>query len=82
MIRMFTTKKAFGLLAVLLALILVLNIVTPALPEAVKEAFSAVTHDYTLKVGDKPAAKASDKKEVAYDNGNILIVRPDEGRIV
>ena len=71
--RMLTMKKAFGLLAVLLALIMVLNIVTPALPEAIMEAFSAATHDYTLKVGDKPAAKASDKKEVAYDNGNILI---------
>ena len=88
-------KKTFGILSVLLALTIAVNAVTPAMSVTLQNVFSQKpqtaslndsfidsSEDYTVTDGQTANGKASTQKEVAYENGKILIVRPDEGRIV
>ncbi len=77
MVRMLITKKALGITALLLALILLLNIITPVMPEVLKEAVSPDSDDYTLtdvvKDDDSAITTLSEKSQFAYDDGRILI---------
>ena len=78
MIKRIITKQTIGMLSILLAFIIALNIVTPAMSESVREALSIKSHDntaqdYTLADIETVKGKAAEQKEAAFDNGRILI---------
>lgn len=80
-------KRTVGILSVLLAFLIAVNSVTPALTETIWDFFSLQPHagsvngdvgDYTVADDQKSNRKASDQKEVAYDDGKILIYNFDQ----
>lgn len=77
MIKRMVTKRMLGMLSLLLAFIIALNVVTPAMSESIKEVLSTwsyddQTQDHMTASIDRPGGKAAEK-EVAFDNGSILI---------
>ena len=84
-------KKAVGIMSLLLAFTIAVNAVIPTMSQSIKDAFlrgpqTASLNDFVrdyADVDDEAAAEmVSDQKEAAFSDGKILIVRPDEGRIV
>lgn len=77
-------KKSFGILSLLLTLTIAVNAVMPALSETISKVFSPEPHtasvtggepaeDYSVANREQTTGKESGKKEVAYEDGKILI---------
>lgn len=83
MIKRIIAKRTIGMLCLLLAFIIALNVITPSLSDTIRQALLSkiesgdhVVGDYTLADVDLPVKTASEKKtavQKAYEDGSILI---------